>query len=417
MVIYPHALSRKLLLLLLLLSAVVAARPQQSSQPAQKTAKDDPAWSEAYELFNQGKFIDAMPLFEKLAADYPSDIVVREGWAWCVMEYAATLPDTGQRKKARVRAREIAQQAKQLGDSSQLLQLVLEIPEDGSESVFSSRKEIDDAMKSAEADFARGDMEKAREGYLRVLLIDPNYYEPALYIGDVYFKQHVYGSAGEWFSRAILIDPNRETAYRYWGDALVAMGKDEEARAKFIEAIVAEPYSNRSWIGLTNWLKRNKLELNRVQLKEGAAVSQKDENNISITIDDSGFKKKNDPNGLAWMTYGMSKALWHGDRFKKEFPNEPKYRHTLKEETDSLGVMISVLKEQKDYKKKFKDLDPSLQALIKIQEEGFLEPFVLLNRADAEIAQDYEPYRAANRDKIRRYLDEFVVPKAPARAP
>ncbi|HUM06864.1 MAG TPA: hypothetical protein VLT90_15465 [Terriglobales bacterium] len=417
MVIYPHALSRKLLLLLLLLSAVVAARPQQSSQPAQKTAKDDPAWSEAYELFNQGKFVDAMPLFEKLAADYPSDIVVREGWAWCVMEYAATLPDTGQRKKARVRAREIAQQAKQLGDSSQLLQLVLEIPEDGSESVFSSRKEIDDAMKSAEADFARGDMDKAREGYLRVLLIDPNYYEPALYIGDVYFKQHVYGSAGEWFSRAILIDPNRETAYRYWGDALVAMGKDEEARAKFIEAIVAEPYSNRSWIGLTNWLKRNKLELNRVQLKEGAAVSQKDENNISITIDDSGFKKKNDPNGLAWMTYGMSKALWHGDRFKKEFPNEPKYRHTLKEETDSLGVMISVLKEQKDYKKKFKDLDPSLQALIKIQEEGFLEPFVLLNRADAEIAQDYEPYRAANRDKIRRYLDEFVVPKAPARAP
>ena len=417
MVIYPHALSRKLLLLLLLLSAVVAARPQQSSQPAQKTAKDDPAWSEAYELFNQGKFVDAMPLFEKLAADYPSDIVVREGWAWCVMEYAATLPDTGQRKKARVRAREIAQQAKQLGDSSQLLQLVLEIPEDGSESVFSSRKEIDDAMKSAEADFARGDTDKAREGYLRVLLIDPNYYEPALYIGDVYFKQHVYGSAGEWFSRAILIDPNRETAYRYWGDALVAMGKDEEARAKFIEAIVAEPYSNRSWIGLTNWLKRNKLELNRVQLKEGAAVSQKDENNISITIDDSGFKKKNDPNGLAWMTYGMSKALWHGDRFKKEFPNEPKYRHTLKEETDSLGVMISVLKEQKDYKKKFKDLDPSLQALIKIQEEGFLEPFVLLNRADAEIAQDYEPYRAANRDKIRRYLDEFVVPKAPARAP
>ena len=417
MVIYPHALSRKLLLLLLLLSAVVAARPQQSSQPAQKTAKDDPAWSEAYELVNQGKFVDAMPLFEKLAADYPSDIVVREGWAWCVMEYAATLPDTGQRKKARVRAREIAQQAKQLGDSSQLLQLVLEIPEDGSESVFSSRKEIDDAMKSAEADFARGDMDKAREGYLRVLLIDPNYYEPALYIGDAYFKQHVYGSAGEWFSRAILIDPNRETAYRYWGDALVAMGKDEEARAKFIEAIVAEPYSNRSWIGLTNWLKRNKLELNRVQLKEGAAVSQKDENNISITIDDSGFKKKNDPNGLAWMTYGMSKALWHGDRFKKEFPNEPKYRHTLKEETDSLGVMISVLKEQKDYKKKFKDLDPSLQALIKIQEEGFLEPFVLLNRADAEIAQDYEPYRAANRDKIRRYLDEFVVPKAPARAP
>jgi hypothetical protein len=116
------------------------------------------------------------------------------------------------------------------------------------------------------------------------------------------------------------------------------------------------------------------------------------------------------------MTYGMGRASWHGDRFKKEFPNEPKYRHTLKEESDSLGLMIAVLKEQKDYQKKVKDLDPSLQSLIKIKEADFLEPFVLINRADAEIAQDYLPYRAANRDQIRRYLDEFMVPKTPTPA-
>jgi len=76
--------------------------------------------------------------------------------------------------------------------------------------------------------------------------------------------------------------------------------------------------------------------------------------------------------------------------------------------------MITVLKEQKNYKKILKELDPSLQSLIKIQEAGFLDPFVVLNRADAEIAQDYESYRATNRDKIRRYLDEFVVPKTPS---
>ena len=40
-------------------------------------------------------------------------------------------------------------------------------------------------------------------------------------------------------------------------------------------------------------------------------------------------------------------------------------------------------------------------------------PFALLNRGDDEIAQDYAAYRAANRDKIYRYFDEFVVPKAP----
>jgi len=398
---------------LLLAVASVACLGQTASAPV-KSASDDPAYRDANEFYDQGKFVDAMPIFEKLAAAYPSDPAVREGWAWCLMEYSATLPDPEQRKKVRVRARMVALQAKQLGDNSQLLQVVLEIPEDGAEPAFSNRKEIDDAMKAAEADFARGELDKARQGYLKALLIDPNYYEAALFIGDVYFKQNVPGGAGEWFARAVAIDPNRETAFRYWGDSLSEMGKNEEARAKFIEAIVAEPYNRSSWMGLTNWLNRNKLELNKVALKEGAAVTQKDDKNISITIDDNGFKKKNDPNGLAWMTYGLTRASWRGDRFKKEFPAEPKYRRTLKEEAECLDIMISVLKEQKDYQKKLKDLDPSLQSLIKIQEAGLLEPFVLLNRADTEIAQDYEPYRNANRDKIRRYVDEFMVPKAPA---
>jgi tetratricopeptide (TPR) repeat protein len=138
---------------------------------------------------------------------------------------------------------------------------------------------VDETIKAAEADFARGDLDKAREGYLRAFLLDPNNYDAALFIGDVYFKQHTYGSAGEWFSRAVLIDPNRETAYRYWGDALLAMGKGDDARAKFIEAIVADPYNSHSWVGLTNWLQRNKLELNNVRLKDGATVTEKGRRN------------------------------------------------------------------------------------------------------------------------------------------
>ena len=401
----------------LLLGTAPAGCVGQNAQAPEATTKEDPGRRRAEELYSQGKFVDAMPLFEELASDHPSDFVVRERWAWCLFQYAGTLPDPQQRKSVRARARTIAVQAKGLGDNSQLLQLLLEQPADGgSEAAFSDSKEADGVMKAAEADFSRGELDKAREGYMRALLMDPNNYDAALFIGDVYFKQHVYGSAGEWFARAIQIDPNRETAYRYWGDALVALGKEDEARAKFIEAIIADPYTRRSWTGLQNWLQRNKLELNNVRLKNGAAVTEKDEKNITITIDDSSLKRKNDPNGLAWMTYGMGRASWHGDRFKKEFPNEPKYRHTLKEESDSLGLMVTVLKEQKDYQKKLKDLDPSLQSLIKIQETGFLEPFVLISRADAEIAQDYPPYRAANRDQIRRYLEEFMVPKTPSTA-
>ena len=401
-------------LLVVIISAGCVAQNAQT-QTTEKTTKEDPARQHALELYSQGKFVDAMPLFEALVADHPSDVVVREAWAWCLFQYAGTLPDPQQRKRVRARARKVAVEAKDLGDNSQLLQLMLEQPEDGgSETAFSDSKEVDSAMKAAEADFSRGELDKAREGYMRALLMDPNNYAAALFIGDVYFKQHTYGSAGEWFARAIQNDPNRETAYRYWGDALVAMGKEDEARSKFIDGIVADPYTRRSWTGLQNWLQRNKVELNNVKLKDRSSVTVKDGKNINLTLDSS--LAKDDPDAQAWMSYGLDRAAWHTEESEKESPKISRDRRTLQEEAHALNFMITVLKEQKDYEKRLAKLDPSLQALIKIQKAGFLDPFVLLNRADAGIAQDYPAYRAAYRDKIRSYLDDFMVPKTPSQA-
>jgi tetratricopeptide (TPR) repeat protein len=409
-------LTKTLAIVLLFIFIVIFVAPAdclaQSTAAAETSAKQDPEWHHADELYNQGKVVEAMPLFEGLSARYPSDPAVRERWAWCLMDYAVTLTDPEQRKKVRVRARTVAQEAKRLGDNSQLLEVVLEIPEDGAEAKFSSRQDVDEAMKTAEADYVRGDFDKARAGYLRVMLVDPDNYEAALFTGDVFFKQHVYGSAGEWFARAIQIDANRETAYRYWGDALAAVGKEDEARSKFIDGIVADPYNKRSWVGLQNWLKRNKVELNNVKLKDLSSVEVKDEKNVNITLDNS--IGKNNPDAEAWMSYGLDRAAWHTEKSEKEFPGIPRDRHTLQEETHALNFMITVLKEEKDHLQKLPKLDPSLQALIKIQELGFLDPFVLLNRADPGIAQDYPTYRAANRGKIRSYLDEYMVPKTPA---
>ena len=85
----------------------------------------------------------------------------------------------------------------------------------------------------------------------------------------------------------------------------------------------------------------------------------------------------------------------------------------MKEEVDCLQVMIQVLKDQKDYQAKLRQLPDSIQAVVKIQEAGFLEPFVLLNRADNDIAQDYVSYRSSHRDRVYAYLDENVVPRKP----
>ena len=77
----------------LLLATVPAGCSGQNAQAPLTTTQEDPRRHRAEELYSQGKFVDALSLFEALAADHPSDLVVRERWAWCLFQYAGTLPD------------------------------------------------------------------------------------------------------------------------------------------------------------------------------------------------------------------------------------------------------------------------------------------------------------------------------------
>ena len=375
------------------------------------TSAEDPARREAFQLYDAGKYVDALPLLEKLVADHPLDLVAKEHWAFSMVGDAGTLPNPAERKKMRARARMLAAELKEAGDNSNLLKMMLDLPEDGSELSFSERKDVDDAMKAAEADFARGDLDKAREGYLHALLLDPGNYDAALFTGDVYFKQHAYGQAGEWFARAIQIDPNRETAYRYWGDALTSSSENDKARGKFIDAVVAEPYSNKAWVGLRQWVDRNKVKLNVLVPKDKSAT-QTDGKNATVTLDPNMLN--GDSSGTAaWIVYSGTRLTWQREKFKKEFPNEATYRRSLKEEAEALDTMVTVIAEDAKSAKKAKNMDPSLLALIQLDHAGLLEPFVLFIRADAGISKDYAAYRDAHRDTLRRYLDEYVVPKTP----
>src|SRR5258708_12295586 len=180
--------------LLLLVGSICAQTSPEtgapaSSAPARPAEKSDPDRDHAHELFASGKFVDAMPLLEKLAADRTSDAAVKEWWAFSMMAYASTLSDPELRKKARARARKIGFEAKQLGDNSNLLQVVLEVPDDGAESAFSNRKDVDDATKAAEATFPPAALDKPPHAYPQALLLDPGNYEAALFISDVYFNK------------------------------------------------------------------------------------------------------------------------------------------------------------------------------------------------------------------------------------
>jgi tetratricopeptide (TPR) repeat protein len=229
-------------------------------------------------------------------------------------------------------------------------------------------------------------------------------------VGDSYFKLKTYDKAGEWFAKAIKIDADKETAYRYWGDSLMAEGKMMEARSKFIEAYIVQPYTKTSGFALQNWAKANKVQIGHPLIQSPNSVTKKDDKNITITID----SKADDSDGRsAWMIYDLNRASWQGDEFKKRFPNEKAYRHTVTEEAEGLGMVVTSL-EGIQSSKKLQKIDPALQTLVKLKRDGLLEPFVLLAKADNGIAQDYYPYLKDHRDKLRKYMEDYVVPAVTA---
>jgi hypothetical protein len=56
-------------------------------------------------------------------------------------------------------------------------------------------------------------------------------------------------------------------------------------------------------------------------------------------------------------------------------------------------------------------VNEQLSLLSKLNDEGFLEPFILLAIPDAGIAQDHVEYMKRNRDKLRQYVLKYVIKK------
>jgi len=393
----------KRVLAALLLVVIVSAAASATVLAVQ----DDPERQRAFALFNESKIAEALPLFEKLAVRYPEDREVLEPLGMLLISQAGSLKDAAARKEMRKRGREVLVKAQKLGANSALLKSMLEsvTPDGDTDEAFSTKKEVDEAMREGEAAFMKADMKKAIEMYQKALLLDPNVYEAALFTGDVYYKTAEQKKAGEWFARAIAIDPDRETAYRYWGDSLMKQGRATEAGEKFVEAYIAEPYSRLSRAAFVNWAQKLNVPIAHPEVQIPANVTPKEGSNVTITLDPGMFKKEGkNPSDAAWLTYGLVRASWTMSEFAKQYPKEKKYRHSLKEEAAAFRSAIRVLEE-----KKVKDPDRSLQTIVKLEKEGLLEAFILLAMPDEGIAQDFPAYRKTNADNLRRYVKAYVL--------
>lgn len=381
-----------------------------SALPAKAQDTYDADRQRAFQLVQENNLVAALPLLEKLAAAKPDDTGVLQHLALAVAAQAVASKDPEQMKQGFRRARALAEKCRQLGDNSQLVQTILErLPtEEQMNAPAKPGTPAEDALQAGEAAFSGGDFKTALAEYERAEKLDPKLYEAPLFAGDVHYKLKDIEKAGAAYARAIAIDPDRDTAYRFWGNVLLQSGRMEESKQKLIEAVICEPYSRAPWQYLSNWADRNQVQLSHLKIEvPQSSVQRKDENNISILVSPT---EKADGTA-AWGIYSLVKAGWMSDqKFKEAFPNEKEYRHSLNEEAQSLRMAIESVENQiKNGKLKEQSLEISIANLLKIHRAGMIEPYVLFVMADAGIAKDYVEYRKNNRDKLRRYLTDFVA--------
>ena len=378
-----------------------AAAPQDAVSGPRGGQTDEAAQANA--LYASQNLVGALPLYEDLHRRHPKEIVWDERLAMCLLGAAHTHPDA-EAAAMRERAHQLLLEAKAGGDNSNLLQVVLEKLEAPAGAAPAGPVSPGmDAFQRAEKAFSSGDLPGALKLYEESAAADPKLYEAPLEAGDTEYKRGNYKEAGTWFARAIAINPDRETAYRYWGDCLMKAGDPKHAEDKFIDAVIAEPYSRTTRVGLKQWADATKTLLASPPVALPARAQVNDKGNTQINIDPAAIGS---PASGAVMAYSMSSALWRTEKFAKTYPSEKQYRHSLAEEVDSIHVALSVLKGQNGAEDK---LDATWKALLALDKDGMLECWILLDHADQGIAQDYVAYRSGHRDLMHAYIAKYEV--------
>lgn len=346
-------------------------------------------------LVKQNRYLDAHPLLEKLAPLYPDDAEVWAEYGIAILSRSATLTSEEERKTERIKGYNVLAKAKALGTNNVMaLYFLDQLPPDGGDKDnFGGNPEFEKNLREGEAFFGHGEYEKAFAAYEKAFKINPKSYEAVLFMGDSRYAAGKYIESEPWFAKAVEIDPNHEQAYRFWGDALMNQKKTAEARDKFVDALIADPYSRMTWDRLGRWAEETSAKIYPVSVVPPG-------NDIAgdIVIDDALLKS--DDGTVLWKLYS--------DTRKSQVIASGGGARTLAGDVAAFRKVADAVRS--DLKAgKIKYPDKSLTNLVKLDDSGLLEAYVLLVRANEDIMEEYSAYREKNRDKIRKLIVEFLL--------
>ncbi len=361
-------------------------------------------------LRGEMRYEEARQALTNWVAKHPDDGRAHYEYGYTLMLQATAESDATRATALRKEAYALATKAKTLGYDNAVLDLVLQATDaNGTDlrdpKAFSAKPEAAELIKQGEQAFSSGKMEEALAFYQKAYALDPHSYSAALFTGDVYFTQKKYAAAIEWFDKAIATSPNRETAYRYAADALVKLNRPREALDRYIDAVVAEPY---------NRIPREMLQRVRGATLRTPAYALPQ---VTVTLENGAPKitlpppDKSTPTlTAALLAYAAARGTWLKDERQKYFPADAPPRHSLAEEVYGLRFLADYFGSISAKDAKGSEAISTTIATIKsLDQEGLLESFLLLDRPDNGLAEDYATYRLAHRSDLVRYISTVWI--------
>lgn len=392
---FSKALKVIFLHLLLILAVSININAQTDAELGEATIK-------ALQFFEQKRFVEALPHFELLVKAIPDNPKLRFLYGFCLVAQSKQTDNAELAKQSSTKALEQFKKAKQLGYQDEMNDSLIKIlsgETSSEEAVYSKNPEANKLVNQAETLFAQSKYDEAIQLFQKALELDPNIYAAAVSLGDCYVFKKDWANAEKSYQKAISIDPTRETAYRYSATPFMRQEKYDEARDRYIEAWITEPYSQMSSRGISQWAQVTGAKLGhpKVDIPE---IKYDANGKLTIVMNENSLTEAS----KAWLAYSLTRESWYKGKFAKTFPNEKEYRHTLQEETESIRSVLKSAKEQKLS-------HPQFTVLEKLDSEGLLEAFILMSEADEGIAADHEEYWKNNRPKLRQYVLNYVIQK------
>lgn len=306
----------------------------------------------------------------------------------------------------RRRAYAFAEAAKQAGSEDLLLPVILaQIRPDGTNvpAVHSDNAAVNQVLTEGETKFGRGDYDGALACYKKALALDPRSYRAALFAGDVFFSKQEPAAAVTWFDRAIAIDPNQETAYRYRADALMRLGRTAEAGEGYINAFLSAPFQQIPTAMLHRWAAGQGLTIFHPDIRIPNSDLQVKDGQFAVVV------------GKDVTPISLSYALGRNAYVSEHKITPDSYRHSLDEELFALRAMLEIaesFEKSKNDDPELKQYANQIHFLARMDKDGLLPAFILLERATHGVAKDYPAYLARHRDLLVRYIRTVWLKKS-----